>query len=66
VTLHPDQVLGSVGGQAGQQHIMLQQGQSQPQIIQTTDGQTLIYQLVQVDNQGNQTVSRTLNPESLD
>jgi len=50
------QVLGSVGGQAGQ-HIVLQQqqaaaGQSQPQIIQTTDGQTLIYQPVQVENQG--------------
>jgi len=49
-------VLGSVGGQAGQ-HIVLQQqqaaaGQSQPQIIQTTDGQTLIYQPVQVENQG--------------
>ena len=27
-------------------------GQSQPQIIQTTDGQTLIYQPVQVENQG--------------
>jgi len=37
------QVLGSVGGQAGQ-HIVLQQ--------QTTDGQTLIYQPVQVENQG--------------
>merc|ERR1711884_727198 len=50
------QVLGSVGGQAGQ-HIVLQQqqattGQTQPQIIQTTDGQTLIYQPVQVENQG--------------
>merc|ERR1712018_566753 len=49
-------VLGSVGGQAGQ-HIVLQQqqattGQTQPQIIQTTDGQTLIYQPVQVENQG--------------
>jgi len=46
------QVLGSVGGQAGQ-HIVLQQAagaQSQPQIIQTTDGQTLIYQPV-VENQ---------------
>ena len=27
-------------------------GQTQPQIIQTTDGQTLIYQPVQVENQG--------------
>lgn len=49
------QVLGSVGGQAGQ-HIVLQQAagaQSQPQIIQTTDGQTLIYQPV-VENQQQQ------------
>jgi len=46
------QVLGNVGGGAGQ-HIVLHQpgGGSQPQIIQTTDGQTLIYQPVQVDNQ---------------
>ena len=27
-------------------------GQNKPQIIQTTDGQTLIYQPVQVENQG--------------
>merc|ERR1719505_530593 len=42
---------------AFEQHIVLQQqqattGQTQPQIIQTTDGQTLIYQPVQVENQG--------------
>merc|ERR1712241_585670 len=50
------QVLGSVGGQAGQHGVLQQQqattGQTQPQIIQTTDGQTLIYQPVQVENQG--------------
>lgn len=50
------QVLGNVGGQGGQ-HIVLQQGGgNQPQIIQTTDGQTLIYQPMQVDNHGNQQV----------
>jgi len=52
------QVLGNVGGQSGQQIVLQQQqgGQSQPQIIQTTDGQTLIYQPMQVDNHGNQQV----------
>jgi len=38
----------------GQQQIVIQQGSQQPQIIQTTDGQTLIYQPVQVDGQGQQ------------
>ena len=45
--------MNSVGGQ---QQIVLQQGGQQPQIIQTTDGQTLIYQPVQVDGQGQQQV----------
>jgi len=45
--------VNSVGGQ---QQIVLQQGGQQPQIIQTTDGQTLIYQPVQVDGQGQQQV----------
>eukprot|EP00092_Neocalanus_flemingeri_P002274 GFUD01002426.1.p1 GENE.GFUD01002426.1~~GFUD01002426.1.p1 ORF type:complete len:268 (+),score=82.34 GFUD01002426.1:232-1035(+) len=45
--------VNSVGGQ---QQIVLQQGSQQPQIIQTTDGQTLIYQPVQVDGQGQQQV----------
>merc|ERR1711892_519017 len=45
--------VNSVGGQ---QQIVLQQGSQQPQILQTTDGQTLIYQPVQVDGQGQQQV----------
>merc|ERR1719154_896781 len=45
-----------VNGVGGQQQIVLQQGSQQPQIIQTTDGQTLIYQPVQVDGQGQQQV----------
>ena len=45
-----------MNGVGGQQQIVLQQGGQQPQIIQTTDGQTLIYQPVQVDGQGQQQV----------
>merc|ERR1711892_1071332 len=47
--------VNSVGGQ---QQIVLQQGGQQPQIIQTTDGQTLIYQPVQVDGQGQQQIQQ--------
>lgn len=47
-------VSGVGGGQP--QIIQIQQGGQQPQILQTTDGQTLIYQPVQVDGQGQQQV----------
>jgi len=43
-----------VSNVGGQQQIVLQQGSQQPQILQTADGQTLIYQPVQVDGQNQQ------------
>jgi len=42
--------LSAAGGGATQQ-IVLQQASSQPQVIQTPDGQTLLYQPVQVSTQ---------------
>lgn len=48
--------VSNVGAGAGQQIVLQQAGGQQPQIIQTTDGQTLIYHPVSVDGQGQQQV----------
>jgi len=48
--------VSNVGSGGGQQIVLQQAGGQQPQIIQTTDGQTLIYHPVSVDGQGQQQV----------
>jgi len=46
--------VNNVGAGGGQQIVLQQPGGQQPQIIQTTDGQTLIYHPVSVEGQGQQ------------